>query len=107
MKFHAARRPEIQIAADASDHGWTFTVADNGLGIKPEHFERIFQPFRRVHVQANQEGTGIGLAICRKVVERHGGRIWVESVPGQGARFLFTLSPALKSDPRAYPGLPS
>jgi len=83
--------PRIWITATQQPTGWIFGVRDNGVGVKPDYQERIFQPFRRIQVVPNQEGTGIGLAICRKVVERHGGRIWVESTPGEGANFLFTL----------------
>lgn len=91
LKFRSDRKPIIEITGTAVDGIWTFGVHDNGIGIKSEYCEKIFQPFRRIHVQSSQEGTGIGLAICRKVVERHGGRIWVESAPNAGAHFYFTL----------------
>jgi len=91
LKFRGPRKPLIEITATRTASGWTFGVRDNGVGIKAEYAEKVFQPFRRVHVQSGQEGTGIGLAICRKVVERHGGRIWVESSPDAGAHFYFTL----------------
>lgn len=91
LKFRSDRKPVIEITATETNGVWTFGVRDNGIGIKAEYAEKVFQPFRRVHVQSGQEGTGIGLAICRKVVERHGGRIWVESTPNAGSHFLFTL----------------
>ncbi|HWI35738.1 MAG TPA: PAS domain S-box protein [Burkholderiales bacterium] len=91
LKFRGAGVPRVHVcAADQADH-WQITIADNGIGIEPQYFERIFMLFQRLHTMGEYPGTGIGLAICKKVVERHGGIIWVTSTPGEGSQFHFTL----------------
>ena len=93
VKFRSAERPpQVRVSAERSKGEWVFSVRDNGIGIARKHYERIFEPFRRLHEQHEYPGTGIGLAVCVRVVHRHGGRIWVESEPGQGSTFRFTLA---------------
>ncbi len=93
IKFRADDRPiEVRVAAQEEAGGWHFTVKDTGIGIEGQYLERIFLIFQRLHDRSKYKGTGIGLAVCKKVVEHHGGRIWVESEPGKGTTFHFTLS---------------
>ncbi|MBU6453817.1 MAG: PAS domain-containing protein [Cyanobacteria bacterium REEB67] len=92
LKFCAADRPPlVQISAQRQATAWLFSVKDNGIGIAPEFAERVFRIFQRLHSQASYAGTGIGLAVCQTIVDRHGGRIWVESEPGNGSTFYFTI----------------
>ena len=92
LKFTGERSPAIDITAKTQNQLYLFKVADNGIGIEPQYADKIFQMFQRLHAASEYEGTGIGLAICQKVVTRHGGKIWVESELGKGSAFCFTIS---------------
>jgi light-regulated signal transduction histidine kinase (bacteriophytochrome) len=91
IKFHGEKEPLIQIHATEDDGFVRFSVIDNGIGIEPQYFDRIFLVFQRLNTRREYPGNGIGLALCKRIVERHGGTIWVESSLGQGATFHFTL----------------
>ncbi len=91
IKFHGARPPRVHVSAERAGEQWVFAVADNGIGVEPQYTERIFQVFQHLHARDEFPGSGIGLAVCKKIVQRHGGRIWLDSQPGEGAIFRFTM----------------
>ncbi|HZX30918.1 MAG TPA: ATP-binding protein [Rhodocyclaceae bacterium] len=91
IKYNTTTPPKVRVGAEQRDGEWVISVADNGIGIAPKYHQRVFEIFRRLHTQQEYPGTGIGLAICQRIVERHGGRIWVESRDGTGSTFYFTL----------------
>jgi light-regulated signal transduction histidine kinase (bacteriophytochrome) len=94
LKFRNDGQAHVEIRAERHDDGWLFSVRDDGIGIDPAFTDRIFAIFQRLHTRTEYSGTGIGLAICKRIVERHGGRIWVESAEGAGCTFRFTVPDA-------------
>jgi PAS domain S-box-containing protein len=109
LKFRSLAPPRISIEVERSGADWVFAVRDDGIGILPEYQERIFVVFQRLHSRQEYAGTGIGLAVCKKVAERHGGKLWVESSgrPGEGSTFYFSLPAELKSLPKLPPEEPT
>jgi light-regulated signal transduction histidine kinase (bacteriophytochrome) len=92
LKYHSEKPVSIAVGCKEHDAEWEFFIKDNGIGIQPKFFDKIFIIFQRLHDISEVSGTGIGLAICKKIVEKHNGRIWVESEPGSGSTFYFTIS---------------
>ncbi len=98
IKFHGKEPPQVHISAERRENEYVFSVCDNGIGISAEYFDRLFKIFQRLHTRDEYPGSGIGLAVCKRIVERHGGRIWVESQEGKGSTFYFTLSNEKRSN---------
>jgi light-regulated signal transduction histidine kinase (bacteriophytochrome) len=91
IKFRSKNAPVVSVSAEDAGRNWLFSVKDNGLGFDMKYGERIFVIFQRLHTKEMYPGSGIGLAVCKKIIERHGGSIWAESEPGKGAKFSFTI----------------
>jgi light-regulated signal transduction histidine kinase (bacteriophytochrome) len=92
IKFHGKNPPRVHVSAKDNGAEYVFSVRDNGIGIAPEYFDRLFKIFQRLHTREEYPGSGIGLAVCKRIVERHGGRIWIESKVGKGSTIYFTLN---------------
>ena len=91
IKFRSDKAPIIKISADKNDRHWLFKIEDNGIGIDMKFKDQVFQIFSRLHAQDKYQGSGIGLSVCKKILERHGGQIWLESTPGRGTTIFFTI----------------
>lgn len=102
IKFRSKENPRVHVSARPDEKEWIFSISDNGIGIDPQFHERIFVLFQRLHGRDEYPGTGIGLTISKKIVERHGGRIWLESEPGIGTTFYFTIPAQIKVEPVPY-----
>jgi light-regulated signal transduction histidine kinase (bacteriophytochrome) len=100
IKFVEDGPPRVRVWAAEVPEGWRFTIRDNGIGIEPEQADRIFRMFTRLHTSERYPGTGVGLAVCQRIVDVHGGRIWVEPAPGGGSQFMFTIARATPDDPQ-------
>ena len=98
LKFRSESPPQVHVGARREEGRWVIWVRDNGIGIDSQYFERIFQVFQRLHTREKYPGSGVGLSLCRRVVERHGGQIWVESDVGRGAAFYFSLPRSVEGD---------
>lgn len=105
IKFTGEETPEVSIEAERDEGHWQFSVRDNGIGMKPEQSERIFEPFQRLHGEEDYPGTGIGLAVCERMVDQHGGKIWVLSRPGEGSVFHFTVPAGTRAEPEPSDGV--
>jgi len=99
LKFHGKEAPKVEVSAVRKDDNWIVSVRDNGIGIDPKYRDRIFELFQRLHTRDEYPGTGIGLTIAKKIVQRHGGKIWMDSEPGKGTTFCFTIPAMTDKDP--------